>query len=125
MAGTGRFGVPFFLADALRQVRAQGAPSPARRGGFGWGCSESPGVGRNTAYTAHMDVSPPNHHHVSDSQAHAAAALLVDAFADYNARFADITRRARRRFERRDWRGAGADARARIDLYDICIRETQ
>jgi isocitrate dehydrogenase kinase/phosphatase len=72
-----------------------------------------------------MDVSPSNRHQVSDPLARAAAALLVDAFADYNARFADITRRARRRFERRDWRGAGADARARIDLYDICIRETQ
>jgi len=61
----------------------------------------------------------------ADPQACAAAALLVDAFADYNARFADITRRARRRFERRDWRGAAVDAHARIDLYDICIRETQ
>jgi isocitrate dehydrogenase kinase/phosphatase len=60
-----------------------------------------------------------------DAHARAAAALLVDAFADYNARFADITRRARRRFERRDWRGARVDAHARIDLYDICIRETQ
>ena len=62
---------------------------------------------------------------VAVSQAHAAAALLVDAFADYNARFADITRRARRRFERRDWHGSSLDARQRIDLYDICIRETQ
>ena len=72
-----------------------------------------------------MDVTPSNRQNVPDPQAHAAAALLVDAFADYNARFADITRRARRRFERRDWRSAGVDARARIDLYDICIRETQ
>ena len=62
---------------------------------------------------------------LADAQARAAAALLVDAFADYNARFADITRRARRRFERRGWRQAEVDARARIDLYGICIRETQ
>jgi isocitrate dehydrogenase kinase/phosphatase len=61
----------------------------------------------------------------TDPQAHAAAALLVDAFADYNARFADITRRARRRFERRDWSGSSVDARQRIDLYDLCIRQTQ
>ena len=60
-----------------------------------------------------------------DPQARAAAALLVDAFADYNARFADITRRARRRFVHRNWRGAGRDARARIDLYEACIRETR
>jgi isocitrate dehydrogenase kinase/phosphatase len=61
----------------------------------------------------------------SNPQVHAAAALLVDAFSDYHARFADITRRARRRFERRDWPASGRDARQRIDLYDICIRETQ
>lgn len=53
-----------------------------------------------------------------------AAALILDAFLDYNARFSDITRRARRRFERRDWKHARIDAAARIDLYDVCIRET-
>jgi len=73
-------------------------------------------------------MNPPRDtpgHPVATPQAHAAAALLVDAFADYSARFADITRRARRRFERRDWQGSSLDARQRIDLYDICIRETQ
>jgi isocitrate dehydrogenase kinase/phosphatase len=73
-------------------------------------------------------MNPPRElsaHPVIVPQASAAAALLVDAFADYNARFADITRRARRRFERRDWHGSSMDARQRIDLYDICIRETQ
>lgn len=53
-----------------------------------------------------------------------AAALVADGFADYNARFSDITRRARRRFERRDWKQAPADATARIDLYDTCVHET-
>jgi isocitrate dehydrogenase kinase/phosphatase len=53
-----------------------------------------------------------------------AAALILDAFLDYNGRFADITRRARRHFERRDWRQAQRDAVARIDLYDECIAET-
>ncbi len=53
-----------------------------------------------------------------------AAALVLDAFLDYNERFSDITRRARRRFERRDWKYAQVDAAARIDLYDVCIRET-
>ncbi|WP_417323582.1 bifunctional isocitrate dehydrogenase kinase/phosphatase [Dokdonella soli] len=53
-----------------------------------------------------------------------AAALILDAFLDYNGRFADITRRAKRHFERRDWRQAQLDAVARIDLYDVCIRET-
>lgn len=53
-----------------------------------------------------------------------AAALVLDAFLDYNARFSDITRRAKRRFERRDWKYVRVDAAARIDLYDVCIRET-
>lgn len=53
-----------------------------------------------------------------------AAALVVDAFDDYNARFSDITRRARRRFEQRDWEGHRRDARGRIGLYDECITET-
>ncbi len=53
-----------------------------------------------------------------------AAALVLDAFLDYNARFSDITRRAKRRFERRDWKYVRVDAAARIDLYDVCVRET-
>jgi isocitrate dehydrogenase kinase/phosphatase len=43
-------------------------------------------------------MNPPREppaHALAMPQASAAAALLVDAFADYNARFADITRRAR------------------------------
>lgn len=53
-----------------------------------------------------------------------AARLLVDAFADYNARFADITRRAQRHFEKRDWPAARRDAVARIELYDQIVAET-
>lgn len=53
-----------------------------------------------------------------------AAALLIDAFDDYNARFSDITRRAERHFRRRDWARQQRDARARIELYDDCIAET-
>ncbi len=54
--------------------------------------------------------------HTHDA-ANRAAALIQDAFEDYHARFSDITRRARRRFERRDWRASQADAVARIDLF--------
>jgi isocitrate dehydrogenase kinase/phosphatase len=53
-----------------------------------------------------------------------AAVVIADGFDDYNARFSDITRRARRRFERRDWKLAHTDATARIDLYEQCVRET-
>lgn len=52
-----------------------------------------------------------------------AAALILDSFLDYHERFADITRRARRRFERRDWRLSPLDATARIDLSRICLDE--
>lgn len=60
---------------------------------------------------------------MSSTQARAAA-LILDAFLDYNERFADVTRRAKRRFEQRDWKAAQADALARIDLYDVCVAET-
>jgi isocitrate dehydrogenase kinase/phosphatase len=59
-----------------------------------------------------------------NADARAAAGLVLDAFVDYNARFADITRRARRRFERRDWHGAGRDAVDRIALYGQLVDET-
>jgi isocitrate dehydrogenase kinase/phosphatase len=51
------------------------------------------------------------------------AALLRDRFADYHARFAEVTRRARARFEARDWAGARTDAVERIELYDRCVAE--
>jgi isocitrate dehydrogenase kinase/phosphatase len=52
------------------------------------------------------------------------AALLRDGFADYHARFAAVTQRARQRFETRDWAGARSDAVERIELYDRCVAET-
>jgi len=53
-----------------------------------------------------------------------AAALILDAFLDYNARFSDITRRARRWFERRSWKQAQIDTVWRMDLYDECVVDT-
>jgi isocitrate dehydrogenase kinase/phosphatase len=53
----------------------------------------------------------------------ACAATIRDAFADYDSRFDDITRRAKTRFEQRDWSGAREDAVARIELYDQCVAE--
>ena len=47
-----------------------------------------------------------------------AAALILDAFLDYNERFSDITRRAQRWFERRNWNQAQIDLVWRMDLYD-------
>src|SRR6478736_1214894 len=53
-----------------------------------------------------------------------AASLILDAFLDYNARFSDITRRAQRWFERRNWKQAQIDLVWRMDLYDECLVET-
>ena len=52
------------------------------------------------------------------------AQLLVDAFKDYNTDFRDVTRRARQRFEERDWRGSQRDAVERIELYDKYVAGT-
>ena len=49
------------------------------------------------------------------------AAALVQNFADYNAEFRAITRRAPQRFEQRDWRGSQRDAVERIELYEKCV----
>jgi isocitrate dehydrogenase kinase/phosphatase len=49
------------------------------------------------------------------------ATTLVQAFADYNTQFREITRRAPHRFEARDWRGSQRDAVERIELYDKCV----
>jgi isocitrate dehydrogenase kinase/phosphatase len=46
------------------------------------------------------------------------AGELVQAFADYNAEFRAITRRAPQRFESCDWRGSQRDAVERIELYE-------
>lgn len=59
----------------------------------------------------------------SPTQAKACALAIRDAFADYNVRFSGITRRARTHFETRNWPGARTDAVARIELYDLCVRE--
>ena len=53
-----------------------------------------------------------------DSLVEDAAAALVQAFADYNAEYRTVTRRAPQRFESRDWRGSQRDAVERIELYD-------
>ena len=53
------------------------------------------------------------------------AARIRDGFDDYHARFAAITRRARPRFERCDWAGMRTDLVERIELYDVCVAETQ
>src|SRR6187551_803853 len=74
---------------------------------------------------------PITHHFITMSALHSAssrdalveecAAALVQSFADYNAEFRTITRRAPQRFEERDWRSSLRDAVERIELYDKCV----
>ena len=49
----------------------------------------------------------------------AAARAIHTAYERWIRGFEEVTRRARGRFERRDWRGAQADASARLALYRI------
>lgn len=53
-----------------------------------------------------------------------ACGLVVAGFDDYNASFADITRRGKRRFEQGDRAGMRSDVVARLELYDQIVRET-
>jgi isocitrate dehydrogenase kinase/phosphatase len=52
------------------------------------------------------------------------ARAIFDAFGDYNAEFRVVTRRARLRFETRDWAAGRQDAKERIDLYDRYVAST-
>jgi isocitrate dehydrogenase kinase/phosphatase len=53
-----------------------------------------------------------------------AARRIAGAFAEYNAEFRAITRRAPVRFDTRDWKGGQRDAVARIELYDSFVART-
>ena len=51
------------------------------------------------------------------------AASVRESFASYQAEFKHVTRRARVRFEARDWRGTQADALERLELRPRCISQ--
>ena len=51
------------------------------------------------------------------------AQCVRQGFEDYHARFAQVTARARGRFEAQDWAGSRTDAIERISLYDVCIAQ--
>jgi isocitrate dehydrogenase kinase/phosphatase len=53
-----------------------------------------------------------------------AARRIAGAFAEYNAEFRAITRRAPVRFDARDWKGGQRDAVERIELYDRFVAHT-
>jgi isocitrate dehydrogenase kinase/phosphatase len=56
--------------------------------------------------------------------AHQAAHAIQAAFLAYHARFTQITRRAKSRFEAREWREAQGDAVERLTLYRAMVNQT-
>src|SRR6516165_7063358 len=60
---------------------------------------------------------PSQHHRLAEL----GAAAIAWAFGDYQRQFQAITRRARARFERRDWHGTHRDSVERLDLYGRAI----
>ncbi len=56
--------------------------------------------------------------------AHDSAQRIAEAFANYNAEFRAITRRAPERFDDCDWKGSQRDAVERIELYDRYVNQT-
>jgi isocitrate dehydrogenase kinase/phosphatase len=51
------------------------------------------------------------------------ARCIAQGFEQYHQDFATLSRRARDRFQMRDWAGAKTDAVERIELYDVCVSQ--
>jgi isocitrate dehydrogenase kinase/phosphatase len=62
--------------------------------------------------------------HLSDSRlANLSAQTIFEGFNDYQAQFQEITRRAKGRFERRNWHGMQADALERLELHNQQVQQ--
>jgi isocitrate dehydrogenase kinase/phosphatase len=70
-----------------------------------------------------MDADAPNDATDGAPLAARAAELARHGFERYYREFLQVTGRAKRRFEQRDWSGAQADARERLELYGRVIDE--
>lgn len=61
---------------------------------------------------------------LSDSRlANLGARAIADAYSSFDGRFRIVTRRARIRFEERDWKGMASDASQRLDIYGKAVGE--
>ncbi len=60
-----------------------------------------------------------------NARAERTALAVLAAFDAYSAEFAAVTRRAKRRFETRDWHGTQADAAERLALYKRHVDRVQ
>jgi isocitrate dehydrogenase kinase/phosphatase len=70
------------------------------------------------AESSDTEGGPPGDH-----LAREAAVRIREGFAAYTDEFASITRRAKWRFQTRDWKGRNEDALERLDLYERFLRE--
>lgn len=61
---------------------------------------------------------------VDDALIRRVAAGIHEGFVNYNSNYRRITRRARSRFENREWSGARRDLSERIELYDKSVSRT-
>ncbi len=68
-----------------------------------------------------LSHSPPM---TEDQAADLAAQITLEEFDSFNAGFGVITRRARKRFEEKDWQGGRHDAAERLDLYECALNRT-
>jgi isocitrate dehydrogenase kinase/phosphatase len=69
-----------------------------------------------------LAVCPPATPAAHESAARRTAAVIRDAFATHQQQFGEITRRAARRQEQRDWHGMQRDAVERLDLHGRSVR---
>jgi isocitrate dehydrogenase kinase/phosphatase len=65
---------------------------------------------------------PPATPAADETAARRAATVIRDAFAAHQRQFGEITRRAARRQEQRDWHGMQRDAVERLDLHSKSVR---
>ncbi|MFN2476794.1 MAG: isocitrate dehydrogenase kinase/phosphatase AceK regulatory subunit [Chthoniobacterales bacterium] len=80
------------------------------------------GLDRARAVSLKEAALSPSPSALTDSRlATLCAEAARDAFAEYEAQFDEITRRARHRFLARDWHGSFDDARERLRLYSLIV----
>ncbi len=61
---------------------------------------------------------------ISSQQIKASSNIIRQGFGVYREKFMEITRRAKSRFERRNWHGIQYDSRERLELYKKVVKET-
>ncbi len=71
--------------------------------------------------TLNLTASPEIGNRADSGPAVRAVRAIHAAYDEFHRGFQEITRRARHRFEHRDWRGAQADATERLALYRIYL----